>query len=216
MGQALDIQRRVLGEDHPALSATLGNLALLTAATNRLPDSLAFHLQAAAIDDRLIGEVFSVASERERMSYLATVKGQLDGFLSLLEQHAARLPERPGSGAGFGAAPQNDRGRGFGGPARFHLGRPLSTASATAAGANSVAGADGPENAGRPRPGRCRRPPRELAQWGAQKERLETHLTSQIPEMNLERQLRAADRRSVAAALPEASALVEFIRFQRL
>ena len=52
-----------------------------------------------------------------------------------------------------------------------------------------------------------------LARWGAQKERLETHLTSQIPEMNLERQLRAADRRSVAAALPEASALVEFIRF---
>jgi len=42
---------------------------------------------------------------------------------------------------------------------------------------------------------------------------LEQELAQQIPEMNLERQLRAAERRAVALALPEGVALVEFVRF---
>ena len=52
-----------------------------------------------------------------------------------------------------------------------------------------------------------------LAEWEAQKERLEAELARQIPEMNLEQKLRAADRRAVALNLPEGVALVEFIRF---
>ena len=38
-------------------------------------------------------------------------------------------------------------------------------------------------------------------------------LARQIPEMNLEQKLRAADRRAVALGLPEGVALVEFVRF---
>jgi CHAT domain-containing protein len=45
-----------------------------------------------------------------------------------------------------------------------------------------------------------------------QKERLEAELARQIPEMNLERKLRAADRRAVALGLPEGIVLVEFVR----
>ena len=47
----------------------------------------------------------------------------------------------------------------------------------------------------------------------AQRERLEAELARQIPEMNLEQKLRAADRRAVALNLPEGVALVEFVRF---
>ena len=38
----------------------------------------------------------------------------------------------------------------------------------------------------------------QLAQWHAERERLETGLAQQVPEMNLEQQLRAADRRAFA------------------
>jgi hypothetical protein len=52
-----------------------------------------------------------------------------------------------------------------------------------------------------------------LDEWNAQRERLEAELALQIPEMNLEQKLRAADRRAVALNLPEGVALVEFMRF---
>ena len=52
-----------------------------------------------------------------------------------------------------------------------------------------------------------------LADWEAEKERLETELAREIPEMNLDQKLRAADRGTVALNLPEGVALVEFVRF---
>jgi CHAT domain-containing protein len=54
---------------------------------------------------------------------------------------------------------------------------------------------------------------RLLAEWTAQRERLEADLARQIPEMNLEQRLQAADRQAVANALPRDTALVEFVRF---
>ncbi|MCI0418957.1 MAG: CHAT domain-containing protein, partial [Acidobacteria bacterium] len=52
-----------------------------------------------------------------------------------------------------------------------------------------------------------------LAGWNAQREKLEAELTRQVPEMNLERKLRAADCQAVTLALPERVALVEFVHF---
>ena len=51
----------------------------------------------------------------------------------------------------------------------------------------------------------------QLAEWTAHKERLEAELVRQIPEMNLEQRLRSADQQAVAQALPQGSALVEFV-----
>ena len=53
----------------------------------------------------------------------------------------------------------------------------------------------------------------QLAAWHAEKDRLEAELARQIPEMNLERRLRAVDRQVVALALPAGATLVEFVRF---
>jgi CHAT domain len=53
----------------------------------------------------------------------------------------------------------------------------------------------------------------QLAVWHAQKEWLEAELMHQIPEMNLEQQLRAADCQAVASILPKGVVLVEFFRF---
>ena len=52
-----------------------------------------------------------------------------------------------------------------------------------------------------------------LAAWHAEKDRLEAELARQIPEMNLERRLRAVDRQVVAFALPAGATLVECVRF---
>ena len=54
---------------------------------------------------------------------------------------------------------------------------------------------------------------RVLDQLLAQQNSLEQELAQQIPEMNLECQLRAAERRAVALALPDGVVLVEFVRF---
>jgi CHAT domain-containing protein len=52
----------------------------------------------------------------------------------------------------------------------------------------------------------------QLSTWTAQRERLEAELAGEIPEISLQIRLRAVDRRAVAQALPEGSALVEFVR----
>jgi CHAT domain-containing protein len=52
-----------------------------------------------------------------------------------------------------------------------------------------------------------------LVQLNTQKEQLEVDIAQQIPEMNLEQQLYAADQEAVAIALTEDAVLVEFMRF---
>jgi CHAT domain-containing protein/tetratricopeptide (TPR) repeat protein len=52
-----------------------------------------------------------------------------------------------------------------------------------------------------------------LEEWSVKLERLERELARKIPELGLEERLRTIDRNVVALALPEGSALVEFLRF---
>jgi CHAT domain-containing protein len=52
-----------------------------------------------------------------------------------------------------------------------------------------------------------------LSAWQQEQQQHETALARQIPEMNLDQQLRQADRRAIALALPAGVALVEFVRF---
>jgi hypothetical protein len=54
---------------------------------------------------------------------------------------------------------------------------------------------------------------KRLAEYETRVERLEADLARQIPEMNIEQRLRAADRRAVALSLPGGVTLVEFVRF---
>jgi hypothetical protein len=53
-----------------------------------------------------------------------------------------------------------------------------------------------------------------LAEWNTRKEKLESKLARQVPEMNLAQKLRAVDRQVVALALPEGATLIEFVRFE--
>jgi hypothetical protein len=51
-----------------------------------------------------------------------------------------------------------------------------------------------------------------LREWSDRRRELEAELCRKIPEMNLDRKLRAEDHRGVALALPEKAVLIEFVR----
>src|SRR5262249_21396590 len=53
-----------------------------------------------------------------------------------------------------------------------------------------------------------------LGEANTRKDRLEAELARRIPEMNIERRIRVADRRAVASQVTEDVALVEFVRFR--
>jgi CHAT domain-containing protein len=195
----------------------LSNRAVLLAATGRPAAALELACQAAAIDDRMIGQVFAISSDRQRLAYLKLFQVQLELFLSLVTRHLPDSPEaieaafdlvlrRKALGAEALAA---QRDAVFGG--RYpHLQAPLVQLTQLR---NQIVQTTlaGPAVAGNP--GAYRQ---LLDRLIAERERLEQELARQIPEMNLEKQLRAADRRAVAFALPEGVALVEFVRFDVL
>jgi CHAT domain-containing protein len=211
--RAAEIRRAALREDHPDHTLVLNNLAIVLTASDRAAEALPLLQQAAAIDDRMIGQVFSIGSERQRIAFLQTLRGRLSMTLSLVLEHFGESPAavraafdlvlRRKAIAAEATATQRDAVLGGKYPAlRPRLQELVALRMQVARTTLAGPGPDGPE---------AHR--RRLAEWSAKKERLESELARQVPEMNLERALRAADRRAVALALPEGVALAEFVRF---
>jgi CHAT domain-containing protein/tetratricopeptide (TPR) repeat protein len=211
--QALGIRRKVLGEDHPDYAESLNGLAWLSAATDRPVEALSLIQAAAAIDDHMIGQVFSAGAESQRLAYLAWLQGNLHAFLSLAFQYLSPSSEvvqaaldlvlhRKAIGAEAVAA-QRDAVLGGRYPALQAQLQELTIWRRQIA-QKTLAG-PGPEG--------LEAHQRLLVEWTAHQERLEEILVPQIPEMNLEQKLRAADRQAVAQALPDNAALVELVRF---
>jgi CHAT domain-containing protein/tetratricopeptide (TPR) repeat protein len=211
--QATEVYRTALGGDHPDYAGSLNNLAGLYAASSRENEALTLMQQATDIDDRVIGQIFSIGSERQRTAYIDKVKGNFAAFLSLVSQYlssptvavraALDLVLRRKAIEAEALAAQRDAVLGGKYPALESKLRELSTLRMQIA-QKTLAG-PGPEGLSIHQ--------QLLAEWNVQKERLEAELARQIPEMNLEQKLRAADRQAVALALPEGTALVEFVRF---
>jgi tetratricopeptide (TPR) repeat protein len=211
--QALEVRRAALGEAHPDFGHSLQNLARLYIALGRPSEALPLMEQAAAVDDRMIGQTFSVASERQRTAFLTTVHFEQEKFLSLVWGELASSREavraalslvlrRKAVGA-ESLATQRDALLGTKYPAlgdRFQEWVTLRMQIARKI-------LEGPDLEG------VTAHQHLLDQWQSQKERLEAELVQQIPEMNLEQRLRAADAHAIALALPPGAALVEFLRF---
>src|SRR5207237_1244122 len=90
--RVLEVRRASQGESHPSWAAALIDLASVRAAAGHEAEALDLMQQAAAVTDRLIGQVFSIASGRQRLAYLRNVRAGLDLFLSLV---AGRLADSP-------------------------------------------------------------------------------------------------------------------------
>jgi hypothetical protein len=161
----------------------------------------------------MIGQVFSISNDSQRMAYLALLQSSLHAFLSLVVQYLSYSREAVQAGLdlilrrkAIGAealAAQRDAVLGGRYPALQPKLQELTTWRQQIA-QKTLAG-PGPEGLGAHQ--------KLLAEWTVQTNTLEEDLVLQIPEMNLEQKLRAADRRAVAHALPGDTAVVEFVRY---
>ncbi|WP_414569508.1 CHAT domain-containing protein [Nostoc sp. CCY 9925] len=209
--QALDLKRKILGEEHPDVASCLNNLAILYGAINREVEAMILMKQVALINNQIIGQIFSSVSESTRMAYLKTLQGNIHSFLSLIVQSSCGsstevqagldlVLQRKAIGAEALAA-QRDAVLGGQYP---HLASQLRklTNLRMQIGQKTLAGSGS---------GSFQAHQQRLAELNHQKEEQEAELARQIPEMNLTQKLRSVDRYAVANALPKDSVLVEFV-----
>jgi CHAT domain-containing protein/tetratricopeptide (TPR) repeat protein len=211
--KALEIKIAVLGKDHPDVGTTLNNLAALCAATSRAGEGLELMKQAQSINDHLIRQVFSFASETQRMGYVAVLRGDMDSFLSLISQYLSNSPDAVRDGLDLvlkrkaivaeALAARRDAILGGRYPELVPALRRLRTLSVQIA--QKILAGPGPEGPEAHR--------QLIEKWTAEKESLEVLLASRVPEIDLERKLIEANRAGVAGALPEGTTFVEFVRF---
>jgi CHAT domain-containing protein/tetratricopeptide (TPR) repeat protein len=211
--RALAARLEVLGPNHRYTACSLTNLGVLLAAAGQVEEAFTRMRQAAAADDRTLGQVFAVGSDRQRTAFLHTIQGNTAAFLSLVWRHA---PDDPA--AARAALDLVLRRKGV-------------LAEALAAQRDAVLGGKHPRLKARlnewvalrrqiarrrlagPGPEGFAAHRRQLDEAEAARECLEAELARQVPEMNLEQKLRSADHRAVALSLPAGVALVEFVHF---
>jgi CHAT domain-containing protein/tetratricopeptide (TPR) repeat protein len=205
--RALKVYRKS-GTEGERVTTALRFLAGVYAATNRPNETLVTMQELADTDDRLLGQVFSVGTENQRASIIAELLSDLNLFVSLALRDPTAVPRafdlvlrRKGVGA-EALAVQRDAVLGGRYP---HLKSQLQELRVWR-------GQIAQKTLSRPGPEGPQAHAKLLAEWNAQKERLEEGLVSQIPEMSLEQRLRAADRQTVSQALPLDSVLIEFVR----
>ena len=211
--ESLRIIRASLGDSSAEYVSSLHNLAALYAASGREAAALDLMEEAARLEDQMVGRILAIGSESARMAYLRMLQCGVDAVLSLVLRHYATSAPAVGKALDLVlrrkavvteamAIPRDAvlerRYPGLQGELKELAALRLQIARKALAGP----GAEGPA---------AHR--QLLGEWKDRKERLESELAGRIPEMNLERVLRAADRRAVALALPEDAALVEFVRF---
>src|SRR5262249_34851138 len=150
--------------------------------------------QAAAIDDRIMGQVFAIGSDTQRMAFLDTLRFKFEMLLSLVHSSLQHSPEavrtaldlvlrRKGLAAEVQAV-QRDAVLGGAYPPlepQLHEWPPLRTQITRKRRAGP--GPEAPEAH-----------EQDPHQWKPRRERLDAALARQIPEMNLQRRLQAADR----------------------
>jgi tetratricopeptide (TPR) repeat protein len=210
--QALEINRQTLGEEHPFFAGNLESLAYLYVVADRVEEALPLIDQSFAIQDRIIGQVFSLSSEGQRLAYLESIKRDFYAYLSIIWLH-------PSISAAQKAL-------------NVVLRRKAITTEALAIQRDAVLGGRYPTLVPKLEELRALReqivqntlagPGQEgllayqnlVSEWNARKNQLEAELTQQIPEMNLDQQFRQVDRQAISQALPEGTALVEFVYFE--
>ncbi|QDU21756.1 CHAT domain-containing tetratricopeptide repeat protein [Urbifossiella limnaea] len=209
--ESLDVRVAVLGETHPLTVITVQNLACVLAARGESSAALDLLRRAARSDDSTIGLVFSASSERQKLEFMSSLAGKLDGYLSLVLD---RFPESP--------AVVRD--------ALELVFRRKGLVEEAIAAQQDVVEALPPELAGKvselrqlrmriaemalagPTHGPVRHD-LQLAELTRGAEGLEAEIARARPDL-LRGRLSALDLRAVAAALPNEAVLVEYVRFR--
>lgn len=211
--EALETSQSCLDDKDTRLIAPLINLASLSAATNQTEKIVDLIQKITEIQNHLIWKIFSMSSEKHRLEFFSQVRPIQQINLSLL----------------LNSVGKSDTSRRI--ALEIVLLSKAITAEALIAQRDAVLSGKNPHLEQQLRelsklreqialktlagPGQTSLEThiQILAEWNSQKEGLESELARQIPEINLEQKLRAIDRDVVAMALPEDSALIEFVRF---
>ncbi len=212
--RALDLGRKNLGAQHPDVAQILNDWAGLRIALGQTDQALDHMQEAAGIDNQMIGQVFSIGSERQRMAYVRRLTEAYNRYLSLISQGLAGSPEATQAGANLviqrkalgieALAVQRDAILSKQAPElQEQLANLRQLQSQIAHSTLSGPDANEPVDVYQTR----------LNNWEAEKEQLEAQLADRIPEMNLAKQLQTADCSTVSSLLPENSLLLEFVRF---
>jgi len=213
LGQALEIRRETMGEAHSMYSTGLTNLAAMCVATGHFRRAWELYREAVGIDDRVVARVLSIGGERQRMQFLASIRGKHDAIMSLV--CAQQKGERRSVSAAYDLSLRRkameaevqaiQRDAILGGRHSESQSRLQQLTSLRRKIAETTLAGAGQENGHKHH--------QYISQLIQEKERLEAELAGDIPEIELERNLRAADHRAVALALPEGVVLVEFVRY---
>lgn len=198
---------------HPPYASALHGLAELLAADGRVDEALDLTLRAVAVDDATLEQVFAINSEADRISYLAAHKETLDRCLTFVRNYCAgsararlcafELVLRRKGVITEAAARQRSGALGGQDPKVARLLKEIIDLDLQIA-RRAVAG-HGDE--GRPVHERL------IAEWRARRNRLDAELGRKVPGSESHRRPQEVSREMIAAALPEDSALVEFVSY---
>ena len=212
--KAVAILIKTLGQEHFSFAQSLHNLAVLLTALDQVQDAFSLMELANDIQYKTITKIFSFASEAQRTAYLSLMRNTLNGFFSLVWEYlpdsseairsAMNLALRRKAILAEAQATQRDAILGGRYPRlRTKLNELAIMRMQIAQKTLSGPGKEGLEEH-----------QVILAEWESQRERIESELARQIPEMNLDEMIRQADCQSIGECLKDVSGiLVEFVRY---
>lgn len=214
--QALESRRSSVGIEHTDYTQILSNLATLYAALERVEEAQQGIEESIIIQDRLMGKIFAIGTEVQRMNYLGALQENFHIYLSLVLQHLTNQPSairsafdlvlrRKALGAEALAVQRDAVFSGRYPHLRAKLQELTTVRKQIAQKSLNGRGVDSIDVH-----------QRLLAEWEVHKGQLEAELARQIPEMNMEQKLRATDLGMIANLLPPNTVLIEFVRFDEI
>ena len=90
---ALDIRRTVLGNGHPDTAVSLNNLAKWHEGERNYDRALEFYIEALSVEDSILNNVFSVASEEQKLAFTQANQATYHATLSLINRHFKKNPD---------------------------------------------------------------------------------------------------------------------------
>ncbi len=212
--QAVEIARKILRADHPEYVHFLYEMGMLYLKTNRPQLALPLLGKAIAIVNKMIRMIFSISSEKQRMSYLTTIMSRYTSFINVILQNFSNDKEmvaraldlvlkRKGIVTEAMAAQRNTILEN-----KYpHLKEKMKSLNLLRMQVGQKM-LSGPGFEGR------KEHEKRISQWNNEIERLESELANELPESNISRILETIDHSTILSSLPPASALIEFVQLK--